>query len=161
MRSSLPLLLCKAILAVAALFFAFTVGLAKSDQAGDPGWPREHVRDGNHLITYQPQVDEWTKFKELTWRMAVSITPKREKAALGVLDMKGQTLVDGDNKLVIIIDPEITGAHFPGTDAATAEKLTAVAKTFVPPNITVSLHRVIASLPKVNPPQTVEVKSNE
>jgi len=36
--------------------------LAKTDVAGDPGWPREHVRDGNRLLVYQPQVDDWKNF---------------------------------------------------------------------------------------------------
>ena len=48
---------------------------SKSDATSgpaDPGWPREHYRDGNRLIVYQPQVDDWKNFHELTWRMAVS-----------------------------------------------------------------------------------------
>ena len=57
--------------------------LAKTDVAGDPGWPREHVRDGNRLLVYQPQVDDWKNFHDLTWRMAVSLT-KRGKEAVGV-----------------------------------------------------------------------------
>jgi hypothetical protein len=56
--------------------FGSGTALAKTDVAGDPGWPREHVRDGNRLLVYQPQVDDWKNFHDLTWRMAVSLTPK-------------------------------------------------------------------------------------
>ena len=64
--------------------FGSGTALAKMDGSGDPGWPREHVRDGNHLLVYQPQVDDWKNFHDLTWRMAVSLTPKEGKAAVGV-----------------------------------------------------------------------------
>src|SRR5205814_8446184 len=43
--------------------------------SADPGWPREKFSNGNRLIIYQPQVDDWKNFQALTWRMAVSITP--------------------------------------------------------------------------------------
>src|SRR5436190_13505260 len=45
---------------------------AGSDQPNDPGWPRERYQNGTRLTIYQPQVDDWKDFKELTWRMAVS-----------------------------------------------------------------------------------------
>ena len=50
-----------------------------SDQSGDPGWPRERYQDGTRLIIYQPQVDDWKNFQELSWRMAISMTPKSGK----------------------------------------------------------------------------------
>src|SRR5205085_505091 len=37
------------------------VGAAVSGQSGDPGWPREKYSNGNRLIIYQPQVDDWEK----------------------------------------------------------------------------------------------------
>src|SRR4029453_5818332 len=42
----------------------------------DPGGPPELFQDGPRLTIYQPQVDDWKNFQELTWRMAVSLTPK-------------------------------------------------------------------------------------
>jgi len=56
-----------------------------ADQSGDPGWPREKYSNGTRLIIYQPQVDDWKNFQELTWRMAVSLTPKGGKEAVGVV----------------------------------------------------------------------------
>jgi hypothetical protein len=38
--------------------FGSETALAKTDGSGDPGWPREHARDGNRLLVYQPQVDD-------------------------------------------------------------------------------------------------------
>ena len=45
---------------------------------------RANVRDGNRLLVYQPQVDNWKNFHDLTWRIAVSLTPKGGKEAVGV-----------------------------------------------------------------------------
>src|SRR5207302_5998485 len=67
---------------------------AGSDQSADPGWPREKHNNGARLIIYQPQVDDWKNFHELTWRMAVSLTPKGGKEVVGVVEMKGNTEVE-------------------------------------------------------------------
>ena len=36
----------------------------------DPGWPRQRTNEKGSLVYYQPQVDAWTNFKELNFRMA-------------------------------------------------------------------------------------------
>jgi hypothetical protein len=133
----------------------------QADQSGDSTWPREHYRDGTRLIFYQPQVDQWTNFQNLSWRMAVGITPKGAKKELfGVIDMKGTTIVDNDDKIVTIDHSEITGTHFPSSDAATADKMAQLIKEFVPPSFTMSLHELIASTPKQAPPTGVELKND-
>src|SRR5205814_9501273 len=81
---------------------------AGSDQSGDPGWPREKYSNGTRLLIYQPQVDDWKNFQELSWRMAVSLTLKGGKEVVGVVDMKGNTEVDIVNKVVIIKSPQVT-----------------------------------------------------
>jgi len=68
-----------------------TAGL---NQSGDSGWPREKYSNGTRLIIYQPQVDDWKNFQELSWRMAISLTPKSGKEVVGVVGMKGHTDVD-------------------------------------------------------------------
>jgi hypothetical protein len=83
----------------AALFTSpFEIAAAKSttgsDQPADPGWPREKYSNGTRFIIYQPQVDDWKNFQQLTWRMAVSLTPKGGKEVVGVVEMKGNTDVD-------------------------------------------------------------------
>jgi hypothetical protein len=60
------------IVTVAVVSLSFETRAAKSTQAsgqsGDSTWPR--VQDGNRLIIYQPQVDDWKNFQDLSWRMA-------------------------------------------------------------------------------------------
>jgi hypothetical protein len=142
------------VIAIAALLTspveraAAKASTAGSDQSGDPGWPREQYQNGTRLIIYQPQVDDWKNFQDLTWRMAVSLTPKNGKEAVGVVEMKGNTDVDNVSKVVVITNPEVTGTYFPSLDQATKEKMQQLVKTFVPPTISISLHRLIASVPK-------------
>ena len=136
---------------------------SKSDATSgpaDPGWPREHYRDGNRLIVYQPQVDDWKNFQELSWRMAVSITPKGGKDVVGVVEMKGNTDVDNVSKVVVITNPEITSTYFPSLDQATKEKMDRLFKAFVPPTISISLHRLIASVPMQQPPAGVQLNND-
>src|SRR6476660_8002405 len=89
-----------------------------SSQSGHSSWPREKYQNGNKLIIYQPQVDDWKNFQDLSWRMAVSLTPKTGKTVVGVVEMKGTTSVDNVNKLVNISNPQITGTYFPSLDKA-------------------------------------------
>jgi hypothetical protein len=133
---------------------------AGADQSGDPGWPRERYQDGTRLIIYQPQVDDWKNFQNLTWRMAVSLTPKGGKEVVGVVEMKGNTDVDNVSKVVVITNPEVTGTYFPSLDQATKEKMDQQFKTFVPPTLSVSLHRLIASVPKQEAPTGVQLNND-
>jgi hypothetical protein len=65
--------------------------------AQDPGWPRQLTKQGTTLVYYQPQVDEWTNFTYLSWRMAVLVTSSSGKQTPGVVVMQGVTNVDTDN----------------------------------------------------------------
>src|SRR5215470_17443846 len=74
---------------------AFDIRAANSTTgSSDSSWPRERYQNGNRLIVYQPQVDDWTNFQDLSWRMAVSLTPKSGKTVVGVVEMKGTTSID-------------------------------------------------------------------
>src|SRR5437867_1584185 len=79
---------------VSPLAIAAANSATGSDQSADPGWPRERYQNGTRLIIYQPQVDDWKDFQQLTWRMAVSLTPKSGKEVVGVVEMKGHMDVD-------------------------------------------------------------------
>jgi hypothetical protein len=131
-----------------------------SDRASDPGWPRERYQDGTRLLIYQPQVDDWKNFQQLSWRMAVSLTPKSGKEVVGVVEMKGKTDVDNVAKVVIITNPEVTGTYFPSLDPATKEKMEQSFKSLVPPTISISLHRLIASVPKQEAPAGVQLNND-
>jgi hypothetical protein len=125
---------------------------AAPNQSGDPGWPREKYSNGTRLIIYQPQVDDWKDFQDLSWRMAISLTPKGGKTVVGVVEMKGNTDVDNVAKVAIITNPQVTGTYFPSLDKATAEKMEQLFKTFVPSTFSISLHSLIASTPKKEAP---------
>src|SRR5207244_5925627 len=106
-----------------------------SDQSTDPGWPRERYQNGTRLIIYQPEVDDWKDFQQLTWRMAISLTTKSGKEVVGVVEMKGHTDVDNVAKVVVITNPEITGTYFPSLDQGTKENVEQLFKSFVPPTV--------------------------
>ena len=149
---------------VLGALFASSIGgatqsTAGSDQSADPGWPREKSSNGNRLLVYQPQVDDWKNFQDLSWRMAVSLTPKGGKEILGVVEMQGKTDVFNDAGVVVINNPEVTRTYFPSLDPATSEKMDQLFKAFVPPMITISLHRVIASLPMQQAPASVQLNN--
>jgi hypothetical protein len=141
-------------LLVTAAFFAspFEIDAANSTpapgQSGDSSWPRERFQNGNRLIVYQPQIDDWKDFQDLSWRMAVSLTPKSGKTAVGVVEMKGTTSIDNAAKLVNISNLQITGTYFPSLDKATADKMEQAFKSFVPSTFSISLFHLISSTPK-------------
>src|SRR6476660_965682 len=155
----------KCLILTAALFTSpFEIRAATSTtgsgQSGDSSWPREKYSNGTRLIIYQPQVDDWKNFQDLSWRMAVSLTPKTGKTVVGVVEMKGTTSVDNVNKLVNISNLQITGTDFPSLDKATADKMEQVFKSLVPSTFQISLFHLIASTPKNEPPPGVQLNND-
>jgi hypothetical protein len=126
----------------------------------DPGWPRQRIENGNKLVIYQPQVDDWKNFTELDWRMAVELTPKGGKPAVGVIVMKANTLVDNDSKMVMMTDIKIIQTHFPSLDPALAMQMEQLARTFLPETVSISLHRIVASVPKKESVPGVPLKND-
>src|SRR6266536_1027760 len=131
-----------------------------SSQSTDSSWPREKFSNGTRLIIYQPQVDDWTNFQDLSWRMAISLTPKSGKTVLGVVEMKGNTNIDNIAKVVAITNPQVTGTYFPSLDNATKEKMDQLFKTLVPSTFSISLHNLIASTPKKEAPAGVQLNND-
>jgi hypothetical protein len=156
-------LLCL-ILTAAPFSSPFEIRAANSSpapaQSAGSSWPRERYQNGNRLIVYQPQVDDWTNFQDLSWRMAVSLTPKSGKTVLGVVEMKGTTSVDNVTKLVTISNLQITNTYFPSLDKATADKMEQAFKIFVPPTFQISLFHLIASTPKKEAPAGVQLNND-
>src|SRR5437764_7332349 len=131
-----------------------------SDQPNNSSWPREKYSNGTRLIIYQPQVDDWKNFQDLSWRMAISLTPKGGKTVLGVVEMKGNTNIDNIAKIATITNPQVTGTYFPSVDNATKEKMDQLFKTFVPSTFSISLHNLIASTPKKEAPAGVQLNND-
>ncbi len=134
------------VLAICLLMFVS----APFSYATDPGWPREQIQNGNRLLIYQPQIDSWTDYRNLDFRMAVTMTPASGAEVVGVLEMHGQTVVDYDSRLVMLSGLKIKRTRFPSLDEASASKMEQLAKTFIPQTITISLDRLAASVPKKN-----------
>jgi hypothetical protein len=149
-----------AVITAAVFVSPFEIAAAGSSPSGDSSWPREKFSNGNRLIIYQPQVDDWKNFQDLSWRMAISLTPKGGKTALGVVEMKGHTDIDNVAKVAIITNPQVTGTYFPSTDQATKEKVEQLFKSFVPQTFTVSLHSLIASTPKKEAPAGAQLNND-
>jgi hypothetical protein len=157
--------LLQCMIVIGALFAQPIEGIAAkstsgSNQSGDPGWPRERYQNGNRLIVYQPQVDDWKNFQDLSWRMAISLTPKGGKTALGVVEMKGHTDIDNVAKVAIITNLQVTGAYFPSLDPATKEKMEQLFRTLIPPTVSVSLYHLIASTPKKEAPAGTQLNND-
>jgi hypothetical protein len=150
--------LLQRVIFIGALLASAGEGIA--DSASDSSWPREKYSNGTRLIIYQPQVDDWKDFQDLSWRMAISLTPKGGKTVVGVVEMKGTTTnIDNVAKLVTISNPEVTGSYFPGLDKAAAERMEQLFKTFVPANFSISLHNLIASTPKKEAPAGAQLNN--
>jgi hypothetical protein len=61
---------------------------AQSTPNQDFGWPRQIAKEGSTLIYYQPQIDDWKDYKDLTCELAFSLTPKGSWQVLGVASME-------------------------------------------------------------------------
>jgi hypothetical protein len=150
----------KHLIAATLLMLACTIPVGAQDSGQDPGWPREMKKNGSTLVYYQPQVDEWKGFTQLAWRMAFSLTPKGGKEVVGVVEMQGVTDVDNDEKMVTIHDLKVNETRFPSLDSATAGKMEQLLRTFLPPTVSISLHRLVASVQKPTSVPGVSLKND-
>ncbi|WP_350648319.1 hypothetical protein [Pseudomonas sp. HY13-MNA-CIBAN-0226] len=151
-------------LPVRALMLMFVLFAALPLRAAqlDPGWPREIVREDATLIYYQPQIDDWKDFKELSGRMAFSITPRGSKPQLGVAAFQAHTDVDLDNRTALLTNPQFASTAFPGMDPQTSQKLDQLVRTFLNPqaSMTLSVDRLVASVQNKKSPPVTEVKND-
>src|SRR6202048_3567392 len=118
-----------------------------ASKTADPGWPREITRNGVRLVYYQPQVDEWKNLRELKARFAFILTPANGKPAVGVEEVRGDTVADLEHRTVLITNIGIVAIRFPSLSGPEETKLQNLLKsTFPGKPITVSLDRLIASV---------------
>jgi hypothetical protein len=128
-------------------------------EAQDPGWPRQFVKPGGTLIIYQPQVDNWSNFTDITWREAFQLTPSGGKQIVGAATFEGSTQVNTDTHTVFISNLRVVNTYFPSQDPASSAQLGQLFKTFLPPTVNVSLERVIAYTPKPESVKTVSLNN--
>ena len=149
----------KIVSSVVASFLLILLAVSIS-AAQDPGWPRERMVNGNRLIIHQPQVDDWQEYKDLDWRMAVSLTPKGGKEVVGVVELHGRTIVDNDTKTVMIDTIKIEKTNFPSLDPENQAKMDKMTRTFLPQSVSISLERLVACVPKKDTVKGVELKND-
>src|SRR5438132_1681012 len=156
MKITLPLLFAITVLAITNL------AAKTSNPPADPGWPRQRTNEKGSLVYYQPQIDAWTNFKELTFRMAFSLTPKGQKEIVGVIEAQAQTDVNMDDRSVLLRDFKINELKLPGLDPAKASQVDQAVRSFLPPGHTVvmALDRLVASVEKSQAPTPVQVQNN-
>ena len=128
----------------------------------DPGWPRQRTNEKGSLVYYQPQVDAWTNFKQLDFRMAFSLTPKGGKEIVGILELQAQTDVNVDDRSVVISNFKIKEVKLPGLDPAKTSTVDEMVRSFLPPDHTVvmALDRLVASVEKTQAPAAVPVQND-
>jgi hypothetical protein len=128
----------------------------------DPGWPRQRTNEKGSLVYYQPQVDAWTNFKQLDFRMAFSLTPKGGKEIVGVMELQAQTDVNVDDHSVLISNFKIKEVKLPGLDPEKTSQVDQAVRSFLPPDHTVvmALDRLVASVEKSQAPAPVPVQND-
>ena len=130
--------------------------------AQDPGWPRQKTSSAGRLVYYQPQVDSWTNYRDVQFRMAFSLTPTGGKQVVGVVQVKSSTDINMDARTVLLSKPEVTDSHFPSLDSSKAAEMDQLLRTFLPADssVVISLDRLIASIEKTQPTATVSVRND-
>ena len=131
--------------------------------ADDIGWPREMTQNGARIVYYQPQVDQWSDYRTLDARMAISVTPAGGKPTPGVASIQARTDVNKETRTVVISNIRLTDTRFPSVDVAGDAKLDELVRKFFKPDntITISLDRLTAEVDegKVSAP-AVKVDNN-
>jgi len=130
--------------------------------AQDPGWPRQKSNPAGKLVYYQPQVDHWSNYKDLGFRMAFSLTPTGGKQVVGVVNVNAHTDVSVDNRTVELTNLTITDTHFPSLDAGTAAQMDQLVRTFLPPgnSVSISLDQLVACVDKSKEVASVPVRND-
>jgi hypothetical protein len=78
----------------------------------------------------------------------------------GAATFNGTTNVDNDKHMVVIYGIKIIDTYFPSLDPASAAKMDAGFKSFVPPVVNISLERVVAYIPKTESVKPVELNND-
>src|SRR5580658_1734191 len=89
----------------------------------DIGWPREMTQDGARIVYYQPQIDQWSDYRTLNARTAISVTPAGGKPTPGVVSIQARTDANKETRTVLISNIKLTDTRFPSVDTATDAKL--------------------------------------
>ncbi len=112
-------------------------------------WPRTYTVDGHHVVVFQPQIDRWDEYKEVSARAAVAVTlDGAEQTEYGAVRMTASTRVDHETRSVLLGAREIAGVNFPDTEAETFMQVREVIEDALPneQEMIMSLDEIIAYL---------------
>jgi hypothetical protein len=127
--------------------------VADSSKVADDGWPREVTANGTKLVYYQPQIDDWKDYKDITARLAFSLTPKDGKEVLGVASLQASTLVDKDSHNVFFRNLQVTDVRFPALDKKKIPEMEKLFKEMLPKGgDPISIDRIMADLNQTKSP---------
>ena len=141
--------------ATLAIIFSMATGVLGQD----PGWPQRIVKSSGTLIAYQPQVDDWQNYQQITLRMAFTLTPTAGKKVVGAATMQGATWVDNDTHTVYINGAFIKDTYFPSLDPATSAHMAQLLSDFIPGEFTIGLDRVVSCMKKPESVPTVDLNN--
>jgi hypothetical protein len=128
--------------------------------AQDTGWPRQIVKPGGTLIIYQPQIDNWSNFTSITWRQAFQLTPTAGKEVVGAMSFDGMTSVDHQTRMVLFFNIHVLNTYFPSIPPPAAAQMDQLVRTFVPPDVNISLNRVVAYMPQPQAVNRIELNND-
>jgi hypothetical protein len=130
-----------------ALLASVQSSAAQTARPADPGWPREIAAQGATLTYYQPQLDGWKDYKEVSARVAFSLAPREATPVVGVASVKAKTQADLDARVVVVKSIEVIETRFPSLDSARVQPMDRLFRQLFPTaGMTVSLDRVLAAL---------------
>ena len=135
----------KIAVALPVVFLAWAA--ARAQLPADQSWPRvKTAANGARVTLYQPQVDDWTDYVRLSYRIAAEIQePGSSRTVPAALEMTAETNTDRSNRTVVVYNQRIVKASFPSADQGTAQRLTAVLAGIVPTGpMTMSLDEILA-----------------
>jgi hypothetical protein len=124
-----------------------TTSLSAQSGTSDIGWPRQVSDIPGKLIYYQPQVEEWKDYKNLTALVAFSLTPKNGKEVMGVATLSCETLVDKESRMVYLRDVRIPDIRFPSLSADSSKLMGDVFRKLMPTESEpIALDRLMADI---------------
>ncbi|MGD8628452.1 MAG: carbohydrate-binding family V/XII [bacterium] len=128
------------------IFTALVVSLAAVCAAQD-GWPRQIEVEKGKVVIYQPQIESFSG-DDLQARAAVSVTPAGQTTPVfGAVWMKARVSTDYDERIVKLVDLEVTNARFPDAEAAQIAELSSLLESEIPRwDLDISLDRLLAGL---------------
>ncbi len=79
-------------------------------------WPRTlTAADGTRITLFQPQVESWSYYVLLKYRMAAEVLPPGATTEIpGILEMSGETSTDLASGTVALYNQKLVSATFPG-----------------------------------------------